>query len=186
MYLLSDTSSSSIQKCSWFHKETSEPFELAKSKSRISFLSEGFCSRLVSFEYKVYDSVHSPLYVRIAKVVNELEAHKWMHSSQRWGVQRVWPAHTLQDLGHHESYQGSLPPLSAQIPSFLLLLLSTSSSTPSSVYPAVGVWEWTRASDDVILVTPMCGPKCDTLLCLSTCSCTSSCPWSCTILTVQM
>lgn len=115
-------------------------------------------------------SVHSLLYVRAAKLVkrtNERIVH-------RGGVYREFG---LEDLGHHESYQSSLPPpLSAQIPSFLLLLLSTSSSssTPSSVYPAVGVWKWTRASDDVILVTPMCALKCDMLLCPSTCSCASS------------
>lgn len=99
-----------------------------------------------------------------------------MPSSFRWDVQRVWPALTPQDLGHHESQQDTLPPLSAQIPPFLLLLLSTSSLTPSSVYPAVGVWKWAGASDDVIPVTPMCGLKRDTLLCRSTCSCTSSMP----------
>lgn len=48
--------------------------------------------------------------------------------------------------------------------------------TPSSVYPAAGVWKWTGASNDVIPITPMCGLQRDMLSRLSTRSWTSSMP----------
>lgn len=104
------------------------------------------------------------------------KAHKWMHSSQRWGVKRVWPAY--YPAGFRSSWVISrlpAPTLSPNAPHsscFFCLLL------PRPLHLFILLWGSGNGQGPAMMwfsLRPCVGWN-GICFCLSTCSCTSSMP----------